>query len=156
MDADKTSPPAGRETILVVDDDPSVRETISRVLASEGYLVLTAANGVEALGVAAANRIDLVLLDLNMPGKGGWDTFERLTAEDPFLAVIIITARPNQVFTALGAGVSALIEKPFDYPALLDAVRKVLAEPVGRRLARLAGHKSAFFYRSAEETKAAA
>jgi len=107
--------------ILVVDDDSSVREMLSRVLAGEGYGVLAAANGAEALEIAAAKKIDLVLLDLNMPGQSGWDTFERLTASQPLLAVIIITARPNQLFTALGAGVGALLEKPLDFPQLLQA-----------------------------------
>jgi CheY-like chemotaxis protein len=158
MSTGKTDPsrPACRQTILVVDDDPGVRETIARVLATEGYVVLCAANGAEALGVAGANRIDLVLLDLNMPVKGGWDTFERLTTDNPFLAIIIITARPNQLFTALGAGVSALLEKPFDYPGLLRAVRTVLEEPARARLARMTGHKSDFYYHAAGESKAAA
>ena len=57
-----------------------------------------------------------------MPVQGGWDTFEKLTAKDPMLAVIIITARPNQLFTALGAGVGALLEKPLDFPRLLRTV----------------------------------
>lgn len=137
---------AAQHTILVVDDDPSVCEMIGRVLSNEGYLVLRAANGAEALGIAAANRVDLVLLDLNMPVKGGWDTFERLTAENPLLSVIIITARPNQLFTALGAGVGALLEKPLDFPVLLDTVKRLLAEPAKTRLARLAGHHTDFQY----------
>ena len=102
--------------ILVVDDDSSVREMLTRVLAGEGYLVWAAADGTAALEIAAAEKVDLVLLDLNLPGRSGWDTFERLTAEKPLLAVIIITARSNQLFTALGAGVGALLEKPLDFP----------------------------------------
>jgi DNA-binding response OmpR family regulator len=87
-----------------------------------------------------------VLLDLNMPVKGGWDTFERLTSEDPLLAVIIITARPNQLFTALGAGVGALLEKPLDFPMLLKTVSALLAESAEARLARVAGHHTDFHY----------
>jgi CheY-like chemotaxis protein len=134
--------------ILVVDDDSPVREMLSRVLAGEGYGVLAAANGAEALEIAAAKKIDLVLLDLNMPGQSGWDTFERLTASQPLLAVIIITARPNQLFTALGAGVGALLEKPLDFPQLLQAVSRLLAETPESRLARLAGQASGFYYNS--------
>jgi DNA-binding response OmpR family regulator len=136
----------GKKRILLVDDDGSVREMIGRVLAAEGYLVLSASNGAEALGIAAANRIDLVLLDLNMPGQGGWDTFEKLTSNHPLLAVIIITARPNQLFTALGAGVGALLEKPLDFPKLLETVRAVIAESPQVRLARMAGHEADFHY----------
>ena len=137
---------AARKKLLVVDDDPSVREMIARVLAGEGYLVLAASNGAEALGIAAANSIDLVLLDLQMPVRSGWDTFERLTAQDPLLAVIIITARPNQLFTALGAGVGALLEKPLDFPTLLRTVKLLLDESAQLRLARLAGHSTDFHY----------
>jgi DNA-binding response OmpR family regulator len=135
-----------KKTILVVDDDTSVREMVGRVLVTEGYRVLCAASGVAAVEIAEANHLDLVLLDLNMPGQGGWDTFEQLTAKDPLLAVIIITARPNQLFTSLGAGAGALLEKPFDYSKLLETVRSVLAEPARVRLARIAGHQTDFHY----------
>src|ERR1017187_2740357 len=111
--------------ILVVDDDSSVREMLTRVLVGEGYLVWAAADGTAALEVAAAAKVDLVLLDLNMPGKSGWDSFERLTAEISLLAVIIVTARSNQLFTALGAGVGALLEKPLDFPKLLQTISQI-------------------------------
>ena len=134
------------KTLLLVDDDPSVRQMVGRVLAGEGYVVLSAASGPEALGMAAANQIDLVLLDLNLPGQSGWDTFERLTSQNPFLAVIVITARPNQLFTALAAGVGALLEKPLDFPKLLKTVSALLAEPAAARLARLTGRHTDFHY----------
>jgi DNA-binding response OmpR family regulator len=88
----------------------------------------------------------LVLLDLNLPGKNGWDTFERLSTENPSLAVIIITARSNQLFTATGAGVGALLEKPLDFPILLQTIRRLLAEPVESRLARMAGKPADLHY----------
>src|SRR5262249_19661844 len=137
------------KAILVVDDNPSVRHIVARVLAEEGYHVLAAANGVEAVEVAAANDLDLVILDLIMPQQGGWDVFEKLTSEKPFLPVIIVTARPGQLFTAVGAGVAALLEKPLDYPKLLETVRAVLAESSGVRLARVTGHQADFRYLSA-------
>jgi DNA-binding response OmpR family regulator len=136
----------GRKRILVVDDDASVREMLGRVLAGEGYRVMAAANGAEALEIAAANPIDLVLLDLNLPGQSGWDTFEGLTMKNPLLAVIIITARSNQLFTALGAGVGALLEKPLDFQELLEAVSRLLAEPDEARLARMAGRAGDFHH----------
>jgi CheY-like chemotaxis protein len=140
----------GENRILVVDDDSSVREMLTRVLAGEGYLVWAAADGAAALKIAAAVKIDLVLLDLNMPGKSGWDTFERLTAGNPLLAVIIITATSNQVFTALGAGVGALLEKPLDFPKLLQTISRLLAEPAESRLARMAGRPADFHYVQAQ------
>ena len=124
-----TTASANKKTILLVDDDPSVREMVGRVLIGEGYLVLSAANGPEALRIAATSDIDLVLLDLNMPGQSGWDTFERLTSGNPLLAVMIITARSQQLFTAVNAGVGALLEKPLNFPKLLKTMRDLLAEP---------------------------
>jgi len=137
---------SAKETILLVDDDSSVRQMIGRVLVTEGYSVLFAANGPEAVSLAASNRIDLVLLDLNMPGKSGWDTFADLTAKDPLMGVIIITARPNQLFTSMGAGVGALLEKPLDFPLLLKIVRALLAESAETRWERLTGRHAAFHY----------
>ena len=132
--------------ILVVDDDPSVRQMLARVLVGEGYTVQVAANGVEAVEMAAASRFDLVLLDLNMPVKNGWDTFERLTSQNPLLSVIVITAMPNQLFTALGSGVGALLEKPLDFPKLVQTVSNLIAEPAALRLARMAGRPAEFHY----------
>jgi DNA-binding response OmpR family regulator len=143
---DETTAEDDQKTILLVDDDPSVREMVGRVLVGEGYLVLSAANGPEALRIAAAAHIDLVLLDLNMPGQSGWDTFERLATGDPLLAVIVITARPQQLFTAVNAGVGALLEKPLNFTTLLKTMRDLLAESPEARLARLAGKQANFHY----------
>jgi DNA-binding NtrC family response regulator len=132
--------------ILVVDDDASVREMLTRVLVGEGYLVWPAANGTVALEIITAQKIDLVLLDLNLPHESGWDTFEKMTMENPLLTVIIITARSNQLFTALGAGVGALLEKPLNFPQLLQTIARLLAEPIESRRVRTAGGPADFQY----------
>jgi DNA-binding response OmpR family regulator len=141
--------PRPGKRILLVDDDPTVRDSLNEVLVAEGYFVIPAENGQQALDFADKLPVDLALLDLNMPVKNGWDTFERLTAENPLLPVIIITARPNQLFTALGAGVGALLEKPMDIPVLLQTMAKLLAESAEQRLARLAGKETEFHYKPA-------
>ena len=135
-----------RPKILLVDDDPAVREILGRLLTEEGYVVLPAANGQEALHLAASTEVNVVLLDLNMPVINGWDTFERLTTENPLLSIIIITARPNQLFSALASGVAALMEKPLDFPRLLQTVRSLLEESPETRLARIAGKPSEFHF----------
>src|SRR5262249_40195939 len=132
--------------ILLVDDDPSVRAMLGRLLDAEGYVVLPAANGQEALDLAAATQADLVLLDLNLPIRNGWDTFERLTTGNPLLPITIITARPNQLFPALASGVGALMEKPLDFPKLLQTIRSLLEEPAETRLARIVGKPADFHY----------
>jgi DNA-binding response OmpR family regulator len=134
-----------------VDDDPTVRDSLNDVLVSEGYVVIPAENGQQALDLANRSSVDLVLLDLNMPVKNGWDTFEQLTREHPLLPIIIATARPNQLFTALSAGVGALLEKPMDISMLLRTMGKLLAESTEQRLARLAGEYTEFHYKPARE-----
>ncbi len=133
--------------ILLVDDDPAVRDSLNDVLLAEGYLIIPAQNGQQALDLANESSVDLVLLDLNMPVKNGWDTFEQLTREHPLVPIIIATARPNQLFTALGAGAGALLEKPMEIPTLLRTMEKLLAETAEQRLARLAGQKAEFHYK---------
>lgn len=150
-DSDSLPPTSGasRGRILLADDDASVRESLSGVLVSEGYGVIPASDGQQALDLAASTHIDLVLLDLNMPVKNGWDTFERLSFDHPLIPIIIVTARPNQLFTAVAAGVGALLEKPMDIPTLLRTMEKLLAESSEQRLARLAGLETEFHYKSA-------
>ena len=140
----KPIPPKAR--VLLADDDPAVRAALTQVLEEEGYCVFPAVNGLEALSIIRSTPIDLVLLDLNMPEKNGWDTFERLSNDNPLLPVIVITARPNQLFTALAAGVEALLEKPLDMPELLAAIDEALRENPQTRLARRAGKTSEFHY----------
>lgn len=137
--------------ILIVDDDSSVREMLGRLLADEGYVVDEAVDGVQALTLATQGRLDLMLLDLNMPLQNGWETFERLTAEAPFLPVIIITARPNQLFRAAGAGVGALLEKPLDFPTLLRTISTLLAQDPEVHLARRAGKRAELYYQPAAQ-----
>ena len=137
---------ASCKRVLLVDDDRTVRDSLTAVLEAEGYVVVPAEDGQQALDQMYTTPIDLVLLDLNMPRKNGWDTFERLSADHPLVPVILITARPNQLFTAAGAGVGALLEKPLDIPVLLQTIARLLAESVETRLARLAGRDVPFRY----------
>jgi len=136
----------GKRKILLVDDDPAVRKMLGMLLTGEGYEVLLAIDGNEAIQVVRATDVDLVLLDLNMPGMDGWAAYERLAAENPMLPIIVITARPNQSFTAMAAGIGALLEKPLDLPKLFLTIRDLLDEPDEIRLARVAGRPSEFHY----------
>jgi DNA-binding response OmpR family regulator len=132
--------------ILLVDDDPAIRRIIPRLLAEEGYAAHAAADGARALQLAETIAFDLVLLDLNMPVKDGWQTLEQLLEKNPALPVIIITARPNQFFTALASGVGALLEKPLDFTRLFKTIRELLAETPEERIARTAGRPAPFHY----------
>jgi len=141
----KASSPV-KKKILLVDDDSAIRTILLRLLVGEGYSVQTAANGFEALDLLARGKFDLISLDLNMPEMDGWETFEELAVREPLLPVIVITARANQLFPALAAGVGALLEKPLDFTRLLEEIPRLLEEPRQVRLARLAGRPSVFSY----------
>lgn len=126
--------------VLVVDDDLAVRESMSRVLQDAGYEVVLAADGPEAVEQFDSQKIDLLLLDLGLPMMNGWDTFEYITKENPFLPVIVITGQSEQYELAVAAGVGALMEKPLDALQLLHTIRELLSEPKEVRLHRLCGH----------------
>ena len=128
--------------VLLVDDNPSVLAALTGVLESEGYDVRHAVNGHDALVAFAGLRdVGIVLLDLNMPVRGGWDTIGPFKAVNPLLPIIIITARPDQQSLADAAGAAALMEKPLDIPLLLETMRKLLAESPETRQARIASQK---------------
>jgi len=127
--------------VLLVDDDVSVRESLGRVLESEGYGVVAVAGSTAALERLCSEAVDLVLLDINMPIINGWDAFEQMRAINPFLPVIVITARPHQQDTAAAVGVTALMEKPLMLTELLGLMEHVLTETVESRRQRLVEHR---------------
>ncbi|MCC7264362.1 MAG: response regulator [Candidatus Latescibacteria bacterium] len=119
-------PPHGTEALLVVDDDQQVRRSVARFLASLGYRVLEAGDGVQGLEVLNQQRgqISLVLLDLSMPGLSGLEVLARLRVQPLQPKVILFTgyATAREQF----AGVAELVEKPFSIRQLSQVVRRVL------------------------------
>lgn len=127
-----------KATVLIVDDEKNVRESLAKVFRGIGYEALLAANGDEALEIYRARRPDILLLDLNMPVRNGWDTFEQISTEHPLTPIVIITGRPGQLEIAAAARVGALMEKPLDVHALIQTVERLVEEPLTQRLSRLA------------------
>jgi DNA-binding response OmpR family regulator len=123
--------------ILIADDDALVRGSLAAVLESEGFVVNEAENGVKAVTSAIEHAPDLVLLDLNMPHWDGWTAFSQLDRVAPLLAVIVITARPNQYPKAVQLGVDAFMEKPLDIPILVRAIKDLTSEEENRRMRRI-------------------
>ena len=119
--------------ILIVDDESSIREALSKVLQSENYEVIAAENGREAMEKFESNQIDLALLDLGLPVKNGWRTLEWLARVNPFLPVIIITGRSHQGESAQRMGADAIMEKPLHMPGLLQLIRVLINEPMEGR-----------------------
>jgi CheY-like chemotaxis protein len=122
----RNSPP-GRRRILVVDDEPSIRELLCEFLDMEGYLVETAVHGREALDRARLQRPNLVLLDLNMPEMDGRQ-FSEACRTDPFLAgisIVLMTAAPNAESVCAEIGARACLPKPFELDLLAQVIERV-------------------------------
>jgi len=120
-----------RKTILTVDDDPVVRLSVNQFLADE-YNVLMAEDGHEAMNVTRDHHVDLILLDIMMPGFDGFSTLLLLKNEDhtKSIPVIMLTAvgRKEKVITAFRDGASGYILKPFDKESLKIKIEAVLSQ----------------------------
>lgn len=132
--ADKLAP-KGR--LLLVDDEPAVRDALQRVLEVEGFDVVAVSNCQDALVRLAEWDANLVLLDVNVAAENGWDLCRHALAKNPNLNVIVITARPDQAAAALEFGADALMEKPLNLPQLLKIIDGLLTKKsVRNRLPR--------------------
>jgi two-component system KDP operon response regulator KdpE len=114
------------ERVLIVDDDAQMLRAVTNALSARGYTVLTAGSGETALTVAAEEELDLVLLDLGLPGIEGHEVIHRLRAWTE-LPVIVISVRESQEekVAALDAGADDFVTKPFGMKELLARMRAV-------------------------------
>ncbi len=114
---------SGTRRLLVVEDDESIRDMMEMVLDSEGYEVVTAADGSAALAYLDHERPDLILLDMKMPGMDGWE-FARhyATLPPPRPPVIVITAAQDASRRAAEIGAQGYLAKPFGIDHLLQVV----------------------------------
>jgi adenylate cyclase len=119
-----------RPLILVADDNEAHRDILSRRLEAQGYDVVTASEGEEALASARAKLPDLILLDVMMPKVDGFEVCRQLKADDalPFMPIILITARAetSDIVRGLEAGGDEYVTKPVDQAALMARVRSTL------------------------------
>jgi FixJ family two-component response regulator len=116
--------------ISIVDDDPSVRRALRRLVKSAGYIVETFASAREFLDSSPGGQSACLVLDIQMEGMSGFDLQERLAAERSAIPVIFITAHDNPPSRErIGrSGVAAYLRKPFDDLTLLDAIRTAVAQ----------------------------
>ena len=118
----------GRETILVVDDEPEIRALTREALESLGYSAKAASSGEEALDMykQQGKNIDLVLLDLNMPGMGGRKCLQELLQLDPGVRVLIASGYASNGLDVLHAGSRGYLGKPYQISGLAAKIREVL------------------------------
>lgn len=119
------------KTLLVVDDDPEILTMLSTRLESRGYKVLTASDGKEALAEAKRRRPALMVLDVMMPGKNGWEV-ARALKQDPVtehIKIVMLTAIGENVneLTSPLYGADAHFDKPFDFGKLEAKIAELLA-----------------------------
>jgi DNA-binding NtrC family response regulator len=115
--------------ILVVDDEAPVREVLAEYFATEGYAIETAGGGVEALTAVRGGRVDLVLLDVRMPGLDGVQVLRRIRELDEHVPVIMVTANEDVALAkeTLKLGAFDYVAKPFDFDYLDRAVAAGMA-----------------------------
>jgi putative two-component system response regulator len=119
-----------KPVILVVDDQPQNIELLEAYLVSQGYEIVKAASGEEALGKLSGNQIDLILLDVMMPGMDGFEVTRRVRQDNTYrlLPIILVTAlrETEDRVNGIEAGCDDFISKPFDKMELLARVRSLL------------------------------
>jgi CheY-like chemotaxis protein len=120
----------GSETILIIDDENMIIDVTSRMLKKLGYKFLIAQNGHEALELFAAekNHIDLVILDMIMPGMGGKDTYEALKKINPDVKILLSSGYSisGEAMELINRGCNGYIQKPFSYAQLSLRMREIL------------------------------
>jgi DNA-binding response OmpR family regulator len=119
-----------RKRVLVADDDLSIREALKKLLKEAGYRVSLAVNGEDALQQLKARETDLLVLDLEMPKRDGWDVLEELSLEPEAVPVLVITGRSDELETRIIPGSRGLLEKPVDAEVLLKRIDRLLTELV--------------------------
>ena len=123
-----TESPRGNESLLIVDDEEEILKVGEKIFNDLGYQVSTAVNGIQAIEIYRQNKIDLVLLDIQMPGIDGRETLRRLREIDPTAKALYITgyARPDLLREIEQNKEAEIIQKPFSIREMAKAIRKTL------------------------------
>jgi CheY-like chemotaxis protein len=111
-------------TVLVVDDDTSILDTVTAILSGEGYDVVSAATGQEALDAVARRQPLLILLDMRMPVMDGWAVARALRAQGSSIPIVVMTAAESAKRWADEVGAEGYLAKPFGLDELLTIVER--------------------------------
>ncbi|WP_342480101.1 response regulator transcription factor [Paenibacillus sp. FSL L8-0340] len=114
--------------ILIADDDANIRKLMSLYLRKEGFEIKEASDGVKALSIVENSRVDLVILDIMMPGLDGWDLCREIRRWDANLALLMVTAKAESAHKVKGfrLGTDDYLTKPFDPIELVMRVKALL------------------------------
>lgn len=114
--------------ILIIDDEASLRQTLTRILQQAGFEVTSAENGEQGLAFLQHNPFDLIFMDIRMPGLAGLDVLDRIRASHPGLPVVLFTAQPdlNSAVEALRRGATDYLLKPLKPDVIIERARTIL------------------------------
>lgn len=117
-----------RPRILIIDDDPNLRKTLSDILRAKGYETLAAGNGGEGLALLGKNSFNLVLIDLGLPDISGLEVLERAKADSPATEAIILTGQAtlDSAVEATNRGAFSYLQKPYDIEQLMLHIRRAI------------------------------
>jgi CheY-like chemotaxis protein len=121
--------------ILLIDDEPGVREVCRLMLGIDGHAVTEAKNGIEGLALFAGDRFDLVMIDFSMPGMNGGELAVKLKQLAPSLPILMITGYARELTVSLNP-VDAILPKPFSPSELRQVLAQLLSiplQPYGKR-----------------------
>ncbi|HTX76783.1 MAG TPA: response regulator, partial [Terracidiphilus sp.] len=120
---------AGAASVLVIDDEAGIRDSLEVLLTIEGYQVKMAADGEQGLRILELENFDLILLDLALPGRSGLELLPMIKERQPEIPVIMITAygTVDNVVEAIRAGAENFVQKPWDNEKLLADIRSAVA-----------------------------
>jgi len=108
--------------VLIVDDEPDIRATVSAMLQIEGYHVAEAANGADALAAVESDPPDVILLDMRMPVLDGWGFAAEMRRRNHAIPIVVMTAARDAARWASEVTATAFVAKPFGYDDLIAAV----------------------------------
>jgi DNA-binding response OmpR family regulator len=124
--ADESSTAKTRPTILLIEDDSAVRESLRRVLEAEGWMIRTAGTGEAALEILQRQTPDLMITDLCLDAVSGWDLLFHENLQRPGLPIFVITGLPVHAMKGAAKFAAECFQKPLDLELLLAAVRSYL------------------------------
>lgn len=119
-------------TILIIEDDPSLRDSLQRTLRKQSYTILQAAEGGEGMMLLGTHAIDVVLVDIFMPGKEGIETIRQIRRSHPQVKIIAMSGGGERMYidvlrVAKSCGCHLTLDKPFSEETLINAIQAQLA-----------------------------
>ena len=115
--------------ILIIDDDENIHEIVKRKLADQRFRILSARNGFEGIDKSKKYKPDLILVDILMPGKDGWNTILEINATDGLESIpVVVISTIDEKLTATSFGAKAFVQKPIDKDVLLKEIRAIFNE----------------------------